>query len=208
LRGMGRVLALVNQKGGCGKSTLAVGLAAYFAKRRPTLLIDADEQASASEWLGDSTEPRVIHVVGVSALERVLEDERRGRRLAVVDCPPFHAGIAAAALRFASLTLIPVVPSGLDVRVVAPLLRSMAEHKRPALVVLNRAVVRSTSAGEVREALARFGVPIARTVLHNRLAHSLAPLSEASIFDHAPRSKAAAEMLALAREVARTLEKV
>jgi chromosome partitioning protein len=124
------VVAVANRKGGSGKTTLAVNLAAILGERSPAALLDADPQGSAAAWLPDTEALPVVPVPDPEALGRALERSRGGRGLVVVDCPPFDPEITAAAIRSADLVVVPVAPSPLDLRAVAPLLDSLQASDR------------------------------------------------------------------------------
>ena len=199
---MAHVIICANRKGGSGKSLLAANLAAVFAKEAPTLLVDGDPQGSTSSWI---QEPFVTHAPRLSDLEGTLEAARGGRGYVVVDLPPAMPEPTALALRFADLALVPVTPSPVDLRAVAPLLRALVEDKRRTLVVLNKVQAGALTTETARAALEAIGVPVAKTTVGYRVAHARAAGRNQSIIDYAPSSTAAAEVLSLADEVREAL---
>ncbi|WP_066779575.1 ParA family partition ATPase [Sphingomonas sp. CCH5-D11] len=159
------ILALLNQKGGVGKTTLALHLASCWAARgERVLVIDADPQASALDWSEQRSReglPRMFGVVGLARdmLHRELPEVARGYDRVVVDGPPRVTGIARSALIAADLVLIPVQPSPLDGWASAEMLRLVEEARvfrasLPARFVFNRASLRTVIARETAAALA------------------------------------------------------
>ena len=204
---MARVLVCANRKGGVGKSVLAVNLGAILARRYPTLVIDADPQGTASESLETTEALPVVHCPDLAALERVLETARTGRGVAVVDCPPALPDPTAVALRYASLVVVPVLPSPASIRSVGPFLEGLAGGKVPALVVLNGCKAGTMAPAIAREALRAYRVRIARQDLGHRIIYARAEERRQAVLDVAPSSLAAVELMNLSREVTRLLMK-
>ena len=201
------IVAVVNRKGGSGKTTLAGNLAGALAGRPAVLVIDADPQGSLSSWLGNYDGLTVTHAATESALEYALAQAKSGNVLAFVDCPPYDARLTAATIQAADLVLVPIAPSPLDLRAAAPLLAGLVQGEKQGLVVLNHARARTRAVETARKAVRQFGVPLARTVIGFRVAYVEAVAAGLPVTKHAPRSKAAEEIEALAREITRRIRR-
>jgi len=205
---MAVVIAVAQQKGGAGKSTLAANLAAALAPARRLALLDADPQRSLSHWhrlrTASHEAKAAFDFLEVAGWRLGIELERIGRAhdLVVIDTPPQIDTDARQAVRAAHLVLVPLQPSPPDLWAAEGTLKLAASERRPARLALNRA----PSAGRLRAAIeaeitAR-GLPVLASVLGNRAAFASAFAAGLSVLEAAPRSRAAAEMAALASEVA------
>jgi chromosome partitioning protein len=197
-----QTLALVCQKGGAGKTTLAIHLAAEAAARGlRTLLLDLDPQASAARW-ADRRKPGVSDVdVTVESPARLdaalLQAEREGYELVVLDTAPHADQAALRVARLADLVLVPVRPSILDLDAMGASLDLCVLARRPAAVVLNAAPIRSRVVQEATEAVAKLGAEVFPVIVRERVAlrHSLVDGRVAREFE--PGGAAAMEITAL-----------
>jgi chromosome partitioning protein len=197
-----QTLALVCQKGGAGKTTLAIHLAAEAATQGlRVLLLDLDPQASASRW-ADRRKPGTIDVdVAVDSPARLdaalLQAEREGYDLVVMDTAPHADQFALRVARLAGLIIIPVRPSILDLDAAGASLDLCALARRPGVVVINAAPIRSRVVQEAGEAIAKMGAELLPVIIRERVAlrHSLVDGRVAREFE--PNGPAAAEITAL-----------
>jgi chromosome partitioning protein len=197
-----RTIAIISQKGGAGKTTLAVHLATAAATQHVTLLVDTDPQATASrwgEWRGGG-DPEVIDCGAPSLLQSKLSKARElGAELAIIDTPPHADAMARQAAKLADLILIPCRPKAFDLAAIEATAELVRASQTRAFVVLMagppKAPLIYREAADVIEG--SFGLSIAPIKLPERAAfhHSTAQGQAAAQFD--PGGKAAGEISAL-----------
>jgi chromosome partitioning protein len=173
-----QTIAIISQKGGTGKTTLALNLAvAAEMSGRPAAIIDLDPQASAKEWSKSrERETPVVVSAHASQLEEVLGAARaNGAALTIIDTAPHSERDALAGARAADLILIPCRPAILDLRAMASTKELADLARTPAVAVINAAPVRGHLADEAAEAIRGYGLDVAPAVIAHRAAfvHSL-----------------------------------
>lgn len=179
-----KVVSVVNQKGGCGKTTVAMQVAGTLGKRGyRTLVVDADRQGSAAVWYRRAPDERPFPapVVGLSdqgeKIHRAIEKLIQGYEFVLIDCPgsldPSSYKLAQSSLLISDLALVPVIPSPLDLEA-TPDMADLIEKARitneslDAVVVLNQHDPRRALVREVRTALDGFSIPTAQSALGTR----------------------------------------
>jgi chromosome partitioning protein len=192
-----KTLVILAQKGGSGKTTLAVHMAVCAARqKRRTALIDIDPQASAFSWNESRDEGRKLDAAKAEAgqIPALLQQAKDGGiDLAIIDTAPHSDSAAAIAAQYADLVLIPCRPARFDLDTIASTVQIATVAKKSAAVVIN-AAPRGKLAKEARVALERQGITVIDTVLHQRVAYSHAVIDGRSVHEYEPNGKAAAEI--------------
>jgi chromosome partitioning protein len=210
------VIAVLNLKGGCGKSTIAVNLACELAgDGDPVLLLDNDSQGTASAWMSRGRLP-------VQGAFMPLENDEdgdqliramaiRNERYIILDAPAHVGAAALAAGRIADLVLVPVTASGVDLEAtesIVGLIRQARVLRRsgaPKCLIVPSKIDRRTDAGRhIDEQVRRFGENVGPAI-HQRTAFVEAFGAGQWIGDYAPQSPAHFDITSLAIAVKRSL---
>jgi chromosome partitioning protein len=214
---MAWTLVLAGQKGGVGKTTVALCLAAEAVHRGlRVLLVDADPQGSARTWGDVAAEagrpaPTLVAMGATMHRDGQLAQLARGYDLTLVDCPPRHGEIQRSALLCADLVILPCGPSAVDAWALSASLELVQEARAlaPALrahVLITRKQGRTALGKGARAVLAASGLPVLTTELGYRIAYQEALAAGQGVTTYAPRDPAAAEARALLDEVRTLLE--
>lgn len=195
------IFAFVGNKGGSGKTTLAMNVAAGLSGRESTVVLDADPQGSSLQWNAFMNDDRDLQVVdastGVAATLADLPDYRH----IVIDCPPSaHADQTREALAASDVALIPVQPSPVDIWATVHIAGVIAEVQQAnprlsPMLVINQVETRTTLSKLVRDALVELELPVANTSLRRRMIYRTSALEGKSVLDVGKRGAAAADEL-------------
>ncbi|MGF1981107.1 MAG: ParA family partition ATPase [Nostoc sp. CmiSLP01] len=210
---MPTVIAILNQKGGSGKTTIATNLAHALKRDNYTvLLIDSDPQGSARDW-NEASGGNIIPVVGLDreTLAKDLQAISQGYDWIVIDGAPQIAKLSAAAVKAADLVLIPVQPSPYDIWACADLVdiiaarREVTNGKPKAAFVISRAIKNTKLSGEINQALSDYGLPVLKAGTTQRVVYPTTAAEGLTVFSD-PSSDAAREINTLKKEVLEVLK--
>ena len=195
-----KTIAIVSQKGGSGKTTLALHLAVASASEgRNTAVIDLDPQASSANWSDRrNKELPVVLSAHASRLRREIQRvEEIGGEMLYVDTAPHSDSAALEAARTADLVLIPCRPAILDLEAITNTLAFLRTTGTPVLVVLNAIAATGQDAHEAEAALSAHQVETCPVRLGRRIAFARALVAGQAAQEYEPGGKAAHEIAML-----------
>ena len=205
------VIAIVNQKGGTGKTTLSINLASAFAETYSTLLLDADPQGSALDWADSRSAPQMnldARELPPGNLSRELRSLSQSYDWIIIDGPPGIGRISAEAVRVADIVLIPSKPSPFDVWACADIVEAVKARQQTtdgipkAFFVITMARPRTRLVGQVDAALAEYGLNALSARTTERVAYPMSAIEGQSVLDSRDRN-AQQEILAMRDEIER-----
>jgi chromosome partitioning protein len=204
-------IAILNQKGGVGKTTVALHLATGLALRHhKVLLVDADPQGSARDWLATRQIAPLFSVVAMDrpVLHRDLDGIAKGYDHVIVDGPPRTTELVRSAMLASALILIPVQPSPYDVwaaQDVVNLAKEAAIYnpKMKCAFVVNRKIVGTAIGRDVASALAEYQLPVLAASICQRVSFAETASSGSTVLEQplTDDNKAAQEILAVLSEI-------
>ncbi len=206
------IISLVNQKGGVGKTTIALNLADCLSERgRRVLLVDADPQGSGLQWqsIVDDNAFDMVHRPSASLINKGMA---RDYDYTIIDAPPAMGDITLAVLAVSDLAIVPVGPSPLDIWSSKETVSLFAEAKKSnrrfkAKLLICKKIVGTRVGKEVREALETYGMELFESEISQRIAFVEAMISGRSVLEYAPQSEAAREIRRLCQEIVKKEEK-
>lgn len=198
-----KTITIAHQKGGVGKTTLALNLAFCFADSLKVAVTDTDLQGSINS-LGT-----LINGIDLVSPEDVLAGKLTGYDLLVIDTPPYLTSRLTDLFAISDYVLVPTKPGFLDamaVRATVSLLRESMKRK-PALhagIVLNMVMPRTSLTQEVKELLQEYDLPVLPTMIHQRVSYARSPVTN-GVFQ-SDDDKAKGEIQALATDILTQLQ--
>lgn len=203
------IVSILNQKGGVGKTTLAVHLATALARRGlRVLLVDADPQGSALDWSASRIDDPLFPVIGLPkpSLHREVPILATDYGAVVIDGPPRVYEVARSAILASDVVLIPVQPSPYDVWAAKEIVDLVAEaatfnETLKSVFVINRKIVNTAIGRDVTEALAEYRLPILAAQVCQRVSFAESAAQGQTVLETDPQSLASQEIEALVTEV-------
>jgi chromosome partitioning protein len=203
------IISLLNQKGGVGKTTLAIHLAVALAKKRKrVLLVDADPQGSAMDWSANRESKTSLPVIGLpkATLHKELPKMEADYDFIIIDGSPRVYDVARSALMASDIVLIPVQPSPYDVwaaKEIVDLLEDIKPFKENLknAFVINRKIVNTAIGRDVNEALAEYSLPVLKSQISQRVGFAESAASGKTVLETEPKSLASKEINALVKEI-------
>lgn len=171
------IISVLNQKGGVGKTTISVNIAACLAKQnKRVLLVDADPQASALDWSAARETDAIFSVIGLPkpTIHKEIKLMGRDYDFVVIDGPPRVTDLARSAIMASDVVLIPVQPSPYDIWAsdeVVQLINeaSVFNEMLKCYFVINRKITNTAIARDVRDALSNYAVETLETAITQRV---------------------------------------
>jgi chromosome partitioning protein len=201
------IISILNQKGGTGKTTLAVNMAREYTKRNiKTLLVDSDGQGSALRWHEESGGELIdLTCLPVTTLDKdVMKFNDRYHRI-IIDGVPSVSPLTVCAIKAADVVLIPVQPSPYDIWATEDLVRlvkqrqELSDGKLKAAFVVSRRIKGTKIGNEIVEHLRSFELPVFLHGTYQRIEYAKAVQEGRTVCDI--RSEAALEMIAIVNEL-------
>lgn len=206
------ILSILQEKGGSGKTTIAVNLARGLQLAgHDVMLADSDPQGSARDWkaMAEQHERNAFPVIGLdrAALFHDIEKIAQNTDWCIVDGAPSIEALAVEAIRVSDYVIIPVQPSPYDVwasESLAELVRTrqrLANGKPYASFIVSRQIINTKLAAEVRVAILDYQLPLMESLTSQRVIYSSSVAEGSTVIDDEPDGNAAKEVQAIVQEV-------
>lgn len=203
------IISFVNQKGGSGKTTLALNISAAFSQSGVrVLLVDADPQATISDWAATREPPTPFQIIQMSkpVLHRDLPGMSKDYDHIIIDGPPRSYDVARSAISVSDIILVPVQPSGADfwaTKEIVTLIKeasSFQETQKSALIV-SRKISKTAIGRDMHQAISAFNMPILKASTTQRVAYAESMTTGKTIFEQDGARLATQEINAIKDEI-------
>jgi chromosome partitioning protein len=202
-----KIIAVLNQKGGSGKTTTSINLAEAIKQTgKSTLIADSDPQGSVRDW-NNATNGECLPVVGLDrpSLAKDIENIKNGYDYIIIDGAPQLSNNMSAAINVADTVIIPVQPSPLDVWACSELVSAIRTKqelgsKIKAFFLISRAIQNTTIAKDVKKAIVDYGIPVLNNYTTQRVVYPETINQGKTIF-HSKNKEAIHEMISIKNEL-------
>lgn len=203
------IIGVLNQKGGVGKTTLSISIAAELSRRGyRVLLVDADPQGSSLDWSAARQTPPLFSVVGLprASIHKEIETIGLGYDHIVIDGPPRVTDLARSAIMASSVVLIPVQPSPYDIWAASEVVALINEaivfkENIKSCFVINRKIVNTAIGRDVAEALSTYELPVLKSSVTQRVVFAEAAAQGKAVFEVDANGVASSEIEAVVNEL-------
>lgn len=212
---MAKVVVITNQKGGVGKTTITMNIAAYIAQNHKVLVIDGDPQNSSMSWADDASDDKpfpahMCSLAGASKPHLEIKKYMANYDYIFVDCPPSVAStFNDSVLLIADMVIVPVIPSPTDIKALPAVeylierIQEINENLKP-FIVINMCQTNVKISDTAIEALEDFSIKKFKTRIYNRTIYRQAALNGNSVID-GKDEKAILEIKSLSKEILNNL---
>ncbi len=206
---MTKIIAVLNQKGGSGKTTLSTNIARQLhLEKERVLLVDSDPQGSARDWHA-AADGELLKVVGLDrpTLDKDLEAVKSGYDWIVIDGAPQLQKMAISAIKSADVILIPIQPSPYDIWACSDLVdlikarQEVADERPQAAFIISRMIKNTILSREIREVIEEYQLPVFLGGTVQRVVYANSASSGKTPMDIDPDSEASKEVRQIVEEL-------
>ena len=203
------IIGVLNQKGGVGKTTLSIGIAAELARQGArVLLIDADPQGSSLDWAAAREGAALFSIVGLprATIHKEIENLRQNYDHVVIDGPPRVTDLARSAIMASDVVVIPVQPSPYDIWAADEVVKLIAEamvykENLKSCFVINRKIVNTAIGRDVADVLGSYDLAVLNSTIAQRVIFAESAAQGKAIFEVDKDSSAVGEVEAVVNEL-------
>lgn len=212
---VGKIIAIAQQKGGVGKTTLAANLGVAFGLNgKRVAFLDTDPQGSLGQWFmarADLDEKKIhlkdlgFRTASAWGARYEANNIARDYDVVIIDTPPKMGIDGRPSIEVSDLVIIPITPSQLDLWASAPTFDLVDVEKKPSIMVLNRASSQTKLTGKILEDVQKTGRKIAKSTIGNRVDFADTMGRGRSVLEKRKTKPAATEIMNLSEEILRQL---